>query len=68
MSKFSEKFKEEFLALLPPTLFFFVALNLIALIRALMLKGTGIPVSTPLQVGPRKLRAMFFGAPATARS
>jgi hypothetical protein len=27
-----------------------VALNLIALIRVLMLKGTGIPVSTPIQI------------------
>jgi hypothetical protein len=50
MSKFAEKLKEEFIALLPPTLFFFVALNLIALIRVLMLKGTGIPVSTPVQI------------------
>jgi hypothetical protein len=42
--------KEEFKALLPPTLFFFVALHLVALIRVLMLKGTGIPLNTSWQV------------------
>src|SRR5450432_537893 len=42
MSKVSAKLKEEFLALLPPTIFFFVALHIVAFIRVLMLKGTGI--------------------------
>ena len=37
-------------ALLPPTIFFFFTLGLVAVLRALMLKGTGIPVSTPIQV------------------
>jgi hypothetical protein len=47
MSKVSSKLKEEFLALLPPTIFFFVALHIVAFIRVLMLKGTGIsPLST----------------------
>ncbi len=50
MSKVFEKLKEEFVALLPPTIFFFITLHLVAVIRVLMLKGTGIPVSTPLQV------------------
>jgi hypothetical protein len=50
MSKATEKIKEEFFALLPPTIFFFVALNIIALVRVLMLKGTGLPVSTPIQI------------------
>ena len=36
--------------MLPPTIFFFVMLHTVALIRILMLKGTGIPVSTSLQV------------------
>jgi hypothetical protein len=44
------KLKEEFLKILPPTIFFFIALSLIAIIRVLMLKGTGIPVSTPVQI------------------
>jgi len=42
MSKVSSKLKKEFLALLPPTIFFFVALHIVAFIRVLMLKGTGI--------------------------
>jgi hypothetical protein len=47
MSHASAKIKEEFLAILPPTLFFFVALHLVALVRALMVKATGIePLST----------------------
>jgi hypothetical protein len=40
MPKILEKLKEKFLEALPPTIFFFVALNIIALIRALLLKGT----------------------------
>lgn len=42
MSKLATKLKEEFEALLPPTIFFFVALHMVALIRVLMLKGTGL--------------------------
>jgi hypothetical protein len=41
------KIKEEAFALLPPTIFFFVALHVVALIRALMTKAAGIsPLST----------------------
>lgn len=50
MSKLSAKLKEEFLALLPPTIFFFVALHLVALVRELMLKGTGLSPMTSLSV------------------
>jgi phosphate/sulfate permease len=50
MGKLTEKVKEEFLAMIPPTIFFFLALGLVAVVRVLMLKGTGIPVSTPIQV------------------
>lgn len=47
MSKVSEKIKEEVLAILPPTIFFFIGLHLVALVRALMIKATGIaPLST----------------------
>ena len=42
MTKLSTKPKEEFFALLPPTIFFFVALHIVAFVRVLMLKGTGI--------------------------
>jgi hypothetical protein len=42
-----EKLKEEFLAVLPPTIFFFVALHIVAVIRVLMAKGTPYqPTST----------------------
>jgi hypothetical protein len=44
------KIKEEFIAVLPPTLFFFIALHIVALIRTLMTKGTGIEISTTLSV------------------
>jgi len=47
MSKILSKLKEEFLALLPPTIFFFVALHIVAFICVLMLKDTGIsPLSS----------------------
>ena len=42
MSKLASKVKEEIAELLPPTIFFFVALHLVAIVRVLMLKGTGI--------------------------
>jgi hypothetical protein len=50
MSKLSAKIKEEIDALLPPTIFFFVALHLVALVRVLMLKGTGISPGTSVSV------------------
>ena len=50
MSKLSDKLKEEFVALLPPAIFFFVALHLVAFVRALMLEGTGISVATSVSV------------------
>jgi len=47
MTKLSTTLKKEFFELLPPTIFFFVALHIVAFVRVLMLKGTGIsPVST----------------------
>jgi len=47
MSKVSAKIKEEFLAMIPPTIFFFIALHIVALVRALMINATGIsPLST----------------------
>src|SRR5438874_8101552 len=47
MSKLSTTLKKEFFELLPPTIFFFVALHIVAFVHVLMLKGTGIsPLST----------------------
>ena len=53
MSKLAAKVKEEFAKLLPPTIFFFVALHLVAALRSLMLTGTGISLlgSTQITVG-----------------
>jgi hypothetical protein len=50
MSKLSAKIKEEIGALLPPTIFFFIALHIVALVRVLMLEGTGIPLGTTVSV------------------
>ena len=47
MHKLLEKLKEEFFAILPPTIFFFVALHLVTFIRVLIAKGTHFqPLST----------------------
>ena len=50
MSKATEKLKEELLAMVPPTLYFFVILHIVALIRALLIKSTGIHVDTTVSV------------------
>ncbi len=50
MSKLSAKIKEELLEILPPTIFFFIALHIVAFIRVLMLKGTGIAPTTSVTV------------------
>src|SRR5436190_2403352 len=42
MSKLAIKLKEEFFAILPPTIFFFVALHIVALVHRLMMKAAGI--------------------------
>ncbi|SRR5437899_7421768 len=47
MHKIFEKLKEEFFAILPPTIFFFVALHIVTFIRMLMTKGSHFePLST----------------------
>jgi hypothetical protein len=58
MSKVSDKIKEEFLAMIPPTIFFFVALHIVALVRVLMLKGTGI---TPMTSAAVTIAALVLG-------
>lgn len=50
MIKLSDRLKEELIALLPPTIFFFISLHLVAFVRVLMLKGTGIAVGTSVSV------------------
>ena len=47
MHKLFAKLKEEFFAILPPTIFFFVTLHLLTFIRVLMAKGSNFqPLST----------------------
>lgn len=48
MSKLKTKIKEEIHELIPPAIFFLVALHTVAMMRALMLKGTGISAVTSL--------------------
>jgi hypothetical protein len=50
MSKLAAKIREELLEILPPTIFFFVALHIVAFLRVLMLKGTGIAPTTTVSV------------------
>jgi hypothetical protein len=50
MTTLFTKIKEEFVAVLPPTIFFLIALHLVAFIRVLMVKGTGIAVGTSVSV------------------
>lgn len=45
-----EKLKEEFRAVLPPTVFFFITLHLVGLVRVLMVKGTGLPAVSSAQI------------------
>jgi hypothetical protein len=50
MSNLLTKLKEEFFAVLPPTIFFFVALHIVAFIRVLMLRKTGISPQSSMSV------------------
>jgi hypothetical protein len=44
------KLKEEFFKILPPTIYFFVALHIVAFVRVLMLKKTGIAPSSSISI------------------
>jgi hypothetical protein len=52
------KLKEEFMKMVPPTLFFFIALHVIALVRALMTRGQGLPPASSAQIA---LSALILG-------
>ena len=45
-----KKLKEEFFKLLPPTIYFFVALHIVAFVRVLMLVKTGIAPSSSISI------------------
>ena len=55
MTKLSSKLKEEFYKLLPPTIFFFVALHIVMFIRVLMLEGTGVAPSSSVSIAVASL-------------
>ena len=52
MSPVINKIKHEFMKALPPTIFFFIILHIVALIRSLMIKGSGVdlPVSASVLI------------------
>lgn len=50
MSKLTATIKHEFLEMLPPTIFFFVILHIVAIIRSLMTQGTGLTVPSSVSV------------------
>ena len=50
MTKLFATLKKEFLELLPPTIYFFVALHIVAFIRVLMLEGTGLAPSSSISI------------------
>jgi hypothetical protein len=58
MRKLGTKIKEEFLAVIPPTIFFFIALHIVALIHALMVAGTDVP---PLESMSIAVGALLLG-------
>lgn len=58
MSKLTTTIKHEFMELLPPTIFFFVILHVVVIIRTLMTVGTGISLPTSASV---TLGALILG-------
>jgi len=50
MSKMSDKIKEEVRELIPPTIFFFFALSVVAVVRVLMVRGTGLQATSVAQI------------------
>jgi hypothetical protein len=50
MSKLTATIKHEFMEMLPPTLYFLIILHIVALIRALMIRGEGLGAPTVASV------------------
>jgi hypothetical protein len=50
MTKLGTTLKKEFFELLPPTIYFFVALHIVAFIRVLMLEKTGLKPSSSISI------------------
>src|SRR5438128_12575600 len=55
MTKLFTTLKKEFFELLPPTIFFFVALHIVMFIRVLMLEGTGLKPSSSVSIAVASL-------------
>jgi hypothetical protein len=55
MTKLFTKLTEEFFKLLPPTIYFFVALHIVMFVRILMLEGTGVTPSSPISIAVASL-------------
>jgi len=58
MRKVLEKIKEEFVAVLPPTIFFFVTLHIVAFVRVLIARGSQF---TPLSTVSIAVAALILG-------
>ncbi len=58
MNKFAKTLTHELAEMIPPTIYFFVILHIVALIRVLMTKNTGIDVSTTTSIG---IAALILG-------
>jgi hypothetical protein len=58
MSKVLATIKHEFLEMLPPTIFFFVILHVVAIVRVLMTRGTGVSLPTTASI---TLAALILG-------
>ena len=58
------KLKEEFFKILPPTIYFFVALHLVMFIRVLMLEGTGL---SPYSSASIAVTALVLGKAVLSR-
>ncbi|MCA3232392.1 MAG: hypothetical protein INH06_08790, partial [Cupriavidus sp.] len=58
MSHVFKTIKHEFMEMLPPTIFFFVALHIVAIIRALMIRSSGIELDTSASI---LLAALILG-------
>ena len=50
VNKLAKTIKHELAEMVPPTIYFFVVLHIVAFIRVLMTKGTGIEMATSLSV------------------
>lgn len=50
MTTWTARLKHDFLELVPPTLYFFVMLHIVAIIRSLMIRGGGISLPTTASV------------------